>query len=156
MRRLIVRAMTTIAMTFTLLIANPVHVAGQGNTLVNRRPIPLPALADSFAFARTELFFGTAKPDGAAVTEAEFMAFVDAEVMPRFPDGLTLLRGSAQFRSEDVIVKEDSFVLILVYPLEGFRESSGKIEAIRRLYKDAFQQESVMRIDNPFAVRISF
>ena len=156
MRRLIVRAMTTIAMTFSVVIANPVDVAGQGNTLVIRRPIALPALADSFEFARTELFFGTAKPDG-AVTEAEFLAFVDAQVTPRFPDGVTLLRGSAQFRGDDgAIVKEDSFVLILLYPLEGIRESSRRIETIRRLYKEAFQQESVMRIDNPFAVRISF
>jgi hypothetical protein len=156
MRRLIVRTMTTIAMTMGVVIANPLHVAGQSDTLVIRRPIPLPALADSFEFARTELFFGTAKPDG-VVTEAEFLAFVDTQVTPRFPDGVTLLRGSAQFRDDvGVIVKEESFVLILLYPLEGMRESSRRIEAIRRLYKNAFQQESVTRIDNPFAVRISF
>jgi uncharacterized protein DUF3574 len=132
-------------------------VAGQDDGLVNRRLNPLPALADSLDFARTELFFGTAKPDGGAVTEAEFVAFVDTEVTPRFPDFLTLLKGHAQFRSDDgVIIKEDSFVLILLYPVEGIRESNRRIEAIRRLYKAQFQQESVMRIDNPLAVRVSF
>jgi uncharacterized protein DUF3574 len=157
MRRLILRAMTTIAVTFSVLIANPVHVAGQGDELVVRRPIPLRALADSFDFARTELFFGTAKPDGTVVTEAEFMAFVDAQVTPRFPDGVTLLRGNAQFRGETgEIVKEDSFILILLYPVGEVTVSNRRIETIRRLYKEAFQQESVIRIDNPFAVRVSF
>jgi len=55
-----------------------------------------------------------------------------------------------------LIIKEESFRLILLYPLQGFRESSGKIESIRELYKEQFQQESVLRVDDPLAVRISF
>ena len=78
-------------------------------------------------------------------------------ITPRFPDGLTLLKGNGQFRGEDgVIIKEDSFVLILLYPLEDFRDSSRKINVIRERYKDQFQQESVLRVDDPFAVRVSF
>ena len=55
-----------------------------------------------------------------------------------------------------MIIKEDSFVLILLYPLEDFRDSSRKINVIRERYKDQFQQESVLRVDDPFAVRVSF
>lgn len=44
---------------------------------------------------RTELYFGTGKPDGSAVTSQEFEDFVDEIVTPRFPDGLTLLTGDA-------------------------------------------------------------
>jgi hypothetical protein len=103
------------------------------------------------------LFFGTAKSDGSAVTDAEFLAFLDDQVTPRFPDDLTLLKGTGQFRSEDgVIIKEDRFVLVLLYPVAGFAESSSKIESIRRFYETAFQQESVLRVDSPFAVRVSF
>ena len=121
-----------------------------------RRPIPAAALRGSVDFARTELFFGTAKPDG-VVTDEEFSEFLDRIITPRFPDGLTLLKGDGQFRGEDgVIVKEESFVLILLYPLEDFRESSRKINAIRERYKDEFQQESVLRVDDPYAVRVSF
>jgi hypothetical protein len=124
---------------------------------VVRRPIPRAALAGSTAFARTELFFGTAKPDGNPVSDEQFLAFLDAEVTPRFPDGLTLLKGDGQFRGEDdVIVKEDSFLLILLYPVQDFRVSDRRIEVIRRLYKEAFQQESVLRVDDPLAVRVSF
>jgi hypothetical protein len=47
-------------------------------------------------------------------------------------------------------------VLILLYPVEDFRESSRRINTIRRLYREAFQQQSVLRVDDPFAVRVSF
>lgn len=161
MRRLIFQSLSTIAVAFSLLIANPAYVTAQADAsgqsrAVVRRPLARGALNQTLHFARTELFFGTAKPDG-VVTEEEFIVFLDQEVTPRFPDGLTLLRADGQFRGEDgLIIKEDSFLLILLYPLEGFRESSGKIDAIRRLYRLQFQQESVLRVDDPLAVRVSF
>lgn len=161
MRQLIARSLSTIAVAVSLLIVVPGDALAQidaqrGLRPVMRRPIPAAALRGSVDFLRTELFFGTAKPDG-VVTDEEFFAFLDAVITPRFPDGLTLLKGDGQFRGEDgVIVKEDSFVLILLYPLEDFRASNRKIDVIRERYKDAFQQESVLRVDDPFAVRVSF
>ena len=81
----------------------------------------------------------------------------DAEITPRFPDGLTVLKGFGQFReSSGQIVQESSFVLILLYPRETLRDSSGKIEEIRALYKERFEQESVLRVDDPRPVRVSF
>ena len=99
-------------------------------------------------FARTELFFGSAKPDGSEVTTEEFQQFVDDEITPRFPDGLTLLMGLGQFRgSSGVIIQERSMLLILLYPVETRQDSSVKIEQIREAYKQLFQQESVLRAD---------
>ena len=161
MRQLIARSLSTIAVAVSLLIIAPADAVAQidaqrGLRPVMRRPIPAAALRGSVDFLRTELFFGTAKPDG-VVTDEEFFAFLDAVITPRFPDGLTLLKGDGQFRGEDgVIIKEDSFVLILLYPLEDFRDSNRKINVIRERYKDGFQQESVLRVDDPFAVRVSF
>ena len=101
---------------------------------------------------RTELYFGSAKPDGTVVTEAQFQRFVDQEVTPRFPDGLTLLTGYGQYRnSAGIIVKERSAELILLYPLSQ-RDASRKIEEIRENYKHAFQQESVLRVDSLAAI----
>jgi len=123
---------------------------------VVRRRIPAAARRGASRFVRTELFFGTAKPIG-AVTEEEFRAFVDQEVTPRFPDGLTVIKADGQFRGEDdVLVKEQSFVLILLYPLDGFATSSREIDRIRELYKLQFEQESVLRVDDPFLVWVSF
>ena len=100
-----------------------------------------------FRWTRSELFFGSAKPDGSAVTEDEFAAFVESEVTPRFPDGLTLLVGRGQFRNGNTIVRERSFVLILLHPRPN-PESSARVEAIRRAYKARFSQHSVLRIDS--------
>ena len=162
MRPLIFKSLSAIAVAVSLLIVTPAEVTAQADATgqaraVVRRPIARGAFNQTLLFARTELFFGTAKPDGSAVTDEQFSTFLDAEITPRFPDGLTLLKGDGQFRGESgEIIKEESFLLILLYPLQDFRESSGKIESIRRLYKEAFQQESVLRVDDPLAVRVSF
>jgi hypothetical protein len=79
-------------------------------------------------FVRTELFFGTAAP-GSAVTQEQFMAFLDEEVSPRFPDGLTLFKGHGRFTGDDgALVKEEPFVVILLHPAQGFTVNNRKIE----------------------------
>jgi hypothetical protein len=95
-------------------------------------------------FARTELFFGLNKPNG-RVSEAEFQRFLASEVTPRFPHGLTLLSGWGQFKnSQNIIEREPSKLLILLYPIED-NYSSQKIQEIRTAYKAMFQQESVLQ-----------
>ncbi len=108
-------------------------------------------------FTRTELFFGTARPDGSEVTEEEFDAFIDEEITPRFPAGLTLLTGYGQFQSDGgEIIEEDSFLLILLYPFETDGTSSELIEEIRDEYETQFEQESVLRADDGVPVCVSF
>lgn len=108
-------------------------------------------------FLRTELFFGSAKPDGTVVTEAQFQQFLDQEITPRFPDGLTLLTGLGQFKgSSGVIQRERSMLLILLYPTDSARDANRKIEQIRNEYERQFQQESVLRADDPLPQCVSF
>ena len=108
-------------------------------------------------FVRTELFFGTDKPDGTVVSDKEFQQFLDKEITPRFPDGLTLVSGYGQFRnSQGVIDQEGSKLLILLYPAQDARRHSGEIEEIREEYKQQFQQESVLRVDERLPARVSF
>ena len=138
--------------------ARPVSVVVRdtGHQSVIQRPIPKGGRKGALRFARTELYFGTAMPDG-AVTDEEFRAFIDREVTPRFPDGLTVLEAEGQFRGADgILVKERSFVLILLYPYETFATATRLVEQIRSLYKDRFDQESVLRVDDPFVVWVSF
>ncbi len=102
-------------------------------------------------FTRTELFFGLSRPGG-VVTEGEFKSFIDAHVTPRFPDGLTLLTGVGQFRdSSQTIIVEGAKLLILLYPRSD-AQASQKIEQIRSDYKVQFQQQSVLRTDEPSCV----
>lgn len=103
-------------------------------------------------WARTELYFGLSRPDGRPdITEDEFQEFLDTEVTPRFPDGLTLLTGNGQFRgSSGVIIQERSKLLILFYPWSNARNVA--VERIRTLYKRDFLQEAVLRVDDTSCV----
>jgi hypothetical protein len=158
------RALTAVLFVLSTLTPDAVHAQQatraqfqtEGRPLIQRR-IPKGSRKGVLAFARTELYFGTAKSDGSVVTEAKFREFVDRYVTPRFPDGLTLLKGDGQFRGEDnQVIKEQSFVLILLYPADTFDESSRRIEKIRSDYKGLHDQESVLRVDDPFIVWVSF
>src|SRR3546814_16065208 len=83
----------------------------------------------AFPMARLELYFGTQRPGGAPVTAAEWAGFLDEEVTPRFPDGLTVLEGNGQWRnSKGVITRETETVLVIHY-----EPSAGKETAIKDL-----------------------
>ncbi len=113
--------------------------------------------AEAEPWVRTELFFGTAKPDGSAVTESEWRAFLDSEVTPRFPDGLTVLSGNGQWQEDDGdIIQERSKIVVLLYPRVALDESNEEIEAIRTAYETQFQQQSVLRADDDRPVCASF
>lgn len=91
------------------------------------------------------------------VTEDEWQNFLADVITPRFPDGFTVLTGYGQFRgSGGKIVRENSFVLIVLYPLKMRKSTSRKIEQIRRAYLKAFQQQSVLRVDFLQAAQVSF
>jgi hypothetical protein len=105
---------------------------------------------------RTELYFGTTMPDGSMIPETTWRAFLDEEITPRFPAGLTVLEGYGQYlNSKGVIAKETSIVLIIFYPADTAAESSALLEEIRDAYETQFDQESVRRADSQ-PVCISF
>lgn len=107
--------------------------------------------ADAEAYTRTELFFGLSRPGG-VVTEDDFKTFVDLRVTPRFPDGLTVIAGNGQFRAASgATIVEGAKLLVLLYPRRD-RDAGRKIEHIRDDYKRQFQQESVLRADEPSCV----
>ncbi len=113
----------------------------------------LPDTRPGDIFRRTELYFGSSRLDKPPVTPAQFDTFVDKYVTPRFPDGLTQLSGEGQWNGSTGPVEEQSFVVILLYPLDD-RGANKEIEQIRKDYKKAFQQESVLRADS--LDRVSF
>ncbi len=149
-----------IAMAVGILISGAIvgSASGQGATpVVDGTPVVAVNECDASSpgvgaepWIRTELYFGTTIPnDGGDVSDAEWNAFLDEEITPRFPDGLTVLEGYGQFlNSRGVIAEEDSIVLIIFHPGEFVDESSASIEEIRDLYEVEFDQESVLRVDS--------
>jgi hypothetical protein len=153
------RVLDGLVATGKVLVNAPAHAVQQldaSDRPIVRRRAPAGHRRAGLAFARTELFFGTAKREG-AVTPDEFTGFLDDVVTPLFPDGLTVTRVDGQFRGEDgVTIKEDAYVLVLMYPAEGLKASSANIDLIRRLYMSRHEQESVLRVDDPYLVWVSF
>lgn len=107
-------------------------------------------------WVRTELYFALGGWEETALsTEAEerWAKFLDAEVSPRFPDGLSVVDVYGQWRSQKagaVIQRERSRLLVILHPATA--ETSAKIEAIRKAWKQPTGEESVLRVSQPAEV----
>jgi Protein of unknown function (DUF3574) len=115
---------------------------------------PAPALScrnPAHAMTRLEMLFGTTRPNGPPITDDEWGSFIDAEVTPRFPAGLTVLRGPGQWRERGgTVSREHSRILVIWYEPTSQHDTS--VEAIRSAYKTQFDQESVMRVEGSSCV----
>lgn len=100
---------------------------------------------------RLELVFGLSRQGRADITEAEWRQFLDHEVTPRFPDGLTVLAGNGRWRnSEGAAVSEPARVLLIWTHPAG--DLDIRIEAVRKAWKDTHAQDSVLRAESPSCV----
>jgi hypothetical protein len=91
---------------------------------------------------RTTLYFGLSE-QGRKVSEAAWRNFLQKEVTPRFPEGLTVWQADGQWRQADgSIGHERAKVLLLVHEQNGALGPA--IAAIVESYKRVFHQESVL------------
>jgi len=105
------------------------------------------------AWIRTELIFGLGMKENSTIQADQWKFFLDTEVTPRFPDGLTVLDGYGQWRNpQGVVTAEPSKILVLLHPPDPAAE--GKIEEIRAHFKSRFHQDSVLR--DTSASKVSF
>ncbi|WP_393056866.1 DUF3574 domain-containing protein [Streptomyces sp. LN549] len=132
-----------------LAVGTPVAYATLGTgSPADPRPATA-AAARGKDYVETRLFFGTERPDGGPdVTDRQFLDFIDAEVTPRFPNGLTIQDGRGQWRdSNGVIERERSYELTLLYPASEARVRDPQIERIRNAYEKTYAQDSVARLE---------
>jgi hypothetical protein len=101
------------------------------------------------ALVETQLFFGLSKPKGGVVSTRAFDAFVRAEVVPRFPEGFTVLDGAGFWRdgATQRTISEKSKVVVRLH--NGDEASDQAIGAVVAAYKTTFNQEAVLRVDRP-------
>src|SRR5262249_43565080 len=108
-------------------------------------------------FIRTELYFGRNKSDGTEVSRKAFDDFLADFVTERFPDGWTVLKGRGQFlNSKGDVDGKRRAVLFLLSRVTRRKEKNVKIEEIRAEYIKRFLQQSVMRVDDPLPLWVSF
>jgi|ERR1019366_7301611 hypothetical protein len=110
----------------------------------------------------TKLYFGLEAADvqnrpersGKGISETQWREFLDREVTPRFPSGLSVLDVYGQWQSKGATSPSRirSKLLIIDYP--NTRENRDKVEAIRAAWKQQTGQQSVLRVTEP--VDVSF
>ena len=108
-----------------------------------------PALAQGWV--RSELYFGVGEETGPAdrpqaepISEAQWQGFLDKEVTPRFPDGLTVFDAYGQwlFRGAREPNRLGTKVLVILH--EDTQQRTADIEAIRLAWKQATKHQSVL------------
>jgi hypothetical protein len=99
-----------------------------------------------------EVLFGRKIGDRLGVSETQFLNFLDREITPRFPDGLTVYDARGQWRDQDRnrIVREPSKVVMIVLP--GKPEDMPRLTEIAEAYKKRFRQQSVGIVLRPACV----
>jgi Protein of unknown function (DUF3574) len=107
----------------------------------------------------TRLYFGLGPIEAGSgqhsesrVTEDEWLAFLDKEITPRFPDGLSVMDCYGQWQGKQMTAPERlrSKVLIIDYPDTPANRS--KIEAIRVAWKKRTGDQSVLTVTQPAQV----
>lgn len=97
---------------------------------------------------QAELFFGRDIAGRATVSDEEWRRFLDEEVTPRFPAGLSVADLGGQYRDNSGgLVREASKGLRIFIP--GGSADEAKLNAIRDAYKSRFHQETVLLVESP-------
>ena len=90
------------------------------------------------------LFFGRNTDDGQMVIESEWQNFLDQEITPRFPGGLTVIDAKGQYKSTlGTIVKESTKMVILLLPIAS--DTMDRIDEIMQIYGQRFQRTFFLR-----------
>jgi hypothetical protein len=107
-------------------------------------------------WVRSELYFGAGPvdvPDG-GVAEIRWRGFLDKEVTPRFPDGLTVFDAYGQWRDRGSDAPSRQWTKVLVIVHEDTPENRAAIDAIRVAWKASTHDKSVLLVTEP--VDVSF
>jgi hypothetical protein len=93
-----------------------------------------------------ELIFGRDIGRDLGVSESDWTRFVDHEMVPRFPDGLTVTEssGRSRDRAAGTILREPSKHVEIVLP--GRPDDDARLDAVAAAYKRQFAQKSVVII----------
>jgi hypothetical protein len=101
---------------------------------------------------RDVVYFGRNRPAGGTVSEADWQAFLDEVVTPRFPAGLTVVAARGQWRGrEGAVEREQAEVLTVFHPDDAAARRA--VMEIATEYKRRFQQEAVLRERAPACTR---
>jgi hypothetical protein len=94
---------------------------------------------------RIELMFGRNIGDDLAVTEDAWASFLASEVVPRFPDGFSVVDAAGPRTDKptaNLFLSEPSKIIIII--AADAPETEQRIAAVETAYKTQFRQQSVV------------
>jgi hypothetical protein len=108
--------------------------------------------ANAKAQSVVELMFGRKIGDRIGVSNAAWSRFVDREITPRFPEGLTVVDASGQWRDTKTggVVRELSKIVTIVLTDPDKQQAS--LDAVIAAYKKKFRQQAVAVILRPACI----
>lgn len=102
---------------------------------------------------RSELYFSLGDAgEPAEIAQARWRGFLDAQVTPRFPDGLTVFDADGQWRDAGAGAVERLRTRVLVILHEDTPARRADIDAIRAAWKRLTGDQSVLRVSQPAEV----
>ena len=107
--------------------------------------------AHALHWVETRLYFGLGPADDPSkgVSEAEWRGFLDKEVTPRFPAGLSVMDLYGQWQGKGEAQPERIRSKVLLIDYAATKENAAKIEAIRAAWKKRTGDQSVMKVTEP-------
>lgn len=110
--------------------------------------------AQTQGWVDTKLYFGLGivGDESHGISEQRWREFLDAQVTPRFPDGLSVVDVYGQWQGKGQTAPERlrSKMLVIDYP--DTPENRAKVEAIRAAWKQLTGDQSVLRVTQPAEV----
>ncbi|QHN04033.1 DUF3574 domain-containing protein [Granulicella sp. WH15] len=105
----------------------------------------------------TRLYFGLGPADDPTkgISESAWREFLDKEVTPRFPSGLSVVNVYGQWQGKQeaaagTVERIRSKMLVIDYPATP--ANNARIEAIRRAWKQRTGNQSVLKVTQPASV----
>jgi hypothetical protein len=96
------------------------------------------------SMVRDTLYFGHNRPNGGRVRQAEWRQFLNEVITPRFPDGLTVMKATGQWRNANGHIEQEVSQVVTVLHA-GDPTARGKISEVMAEYRQRFDQEAVLR-----------
>lgn len=117
-----------------------------GGCAVAEKPAEPACVAGLERWVMTELFFGLTWREG-VISEAQWQDFLAKDIVPRLPEGFTVLPGEGAWLSSRTgqTIRQPSRVLMRLRKQDPAQETA--IAGIIAAYKTRFAQQSVLRVD---------
>jgi hypothetical protein len=90
---------------------------------------------------QVDLYFGE-------IGAAQWQAFLDEEVTPRFPDGLSVIDVYGQYRNRQGTIGRERARLLVIVVFDAPAHAA-RVQAIVDAYVRRHEQESVLRVERP-------